>query len=154
MDEDAPSHAFFWFAAFVVATIIVIIFSMSFVSARDLGQWEGHDPELRAWFQSLRQPDQPSMPCCGEGDGYWCDDVHVRDGHTYCTIDDDRDNEPLRRTPVPIGTEILIPDNKLGNYPGNPVGHSLVFMGVSRGFDNAIEGSGSYVYCFVQGSGG
>jgi hypothetical protein len=136
----------------IIAALSLILIAPA--HARDLGQWEDHSPETRAWFQSLRQPDQPNMPCCGESDGYWCDDVHVRAGHTYCTIDDDRDDEPLYRPHVPVGTEILIPDNKLGNYPGNPTGHNIVFMAVSRGIDNAVDGTGSYVYCFVQESGG
>jgi hypothetical protein len=140
-------------AIILVVVAIWAIFHVVSACARDVGQWEERDPEVRAWFQSLRQPDQPGLPCCGESDGYWCDDVHVRDGHTYCIVDDDRDDEPLHRPHVPVGTEILIPDNKIGNYPGNPVGHNIVFMGVTRGLDNAVEGAG-YVYCYVQGAGG
>jgi hypothetical protein len=135
----------------IIAALLLIFIVPA--HARDLGQWGESSPETRAWFQSLRQPDRPSVPCCGESDGYWCDDVHVRGGNTYCTIDDDRDDEPLHRPHIPVGTEILIPPNKLGNYPGNPVGHSIVFMAISRGFDNEVNGTGSYVYCFVQTSG-
>jgi hypothetical protein len=136
----------------VIAALSLILLAPA--HARDLGQWEDSSPEVRQWFQSLRQPDRPDMPCCGEGDGYWCDDVHVRDGHTYCIIDDDRDNEKLHRTPIPVGTEILIPDKKLGNYPGNPTGHNIVFMGVAYAIGGAIDGNdGALVYCYVQGSG-
>jgi hypothetical protein len=112
------------------------------VKARDLGQWENGDPAVKEWYQSLMQPDNPSASCCGEADAYWCDGLHVRDGKTFCTITDDRPNEPLRRTPVALGTEILIPDHKLKYDRGNPTGHAIVFLS-----------SGGLVYCFVNGSG-
>ena len=87
-------------------------------------------------------PDVPTASCCGEADAYWCDDVHVRDGKTFCTITDDRDNTKLMRTPVPIGTEVEIPDKKLTWKDGNPTGHSIVFLSTA-----------GYVYCFVQNGG-
>lgn len=109
------------------------------------------DPETRAWFQSLMMPDHPSISCCGEADGYYCDDVKVTNGQATCTITDTRDDAPLRRTHLPVGTIVPIPPNKLGNYPGNPTGHSIVFLGINWN----ISGSpGAFnVYCFVQGSG-
>ena len=55
------------------------------VNARDLGQWEAVNPEIRQWYQALMQPDVPSASCCGDADAYWADDVHVRDGKTYAT---------------------------------------------------------------------
>src|SRR5512139_4257177 len=57
-------------------------------SARDLGQWENTDPELRVWYESLRQPDNPQVSCCGQADAYWCDDVRADDSGTYCKITD------------------------------------------------------------------
>src|SRR5512139_3291856 len=62
--------------------------------ARDLGQWENTDPELRVWYQALKQPDNPTVSCCGEADAYWCDDVRADDSGTYCKITDTRDDEP------------------------------------------------------------
>ena len=32
---------------------------MSVASARDLGQWDGTNPQIREWFQALMQPDNP-----------------------------------------------------------------------------------------------
>lgn len=87
-------------------------------------------------------PDVPTASCCGEADAYWCDDIHVRNGKTFCTVTDDRDNIQLKRTPVPIGTEIEIPDKKLTWKDGNPTGHSIVFLSTA-----------GYVYCFVQNGG-
>lgn len=110
--------------------------------ARNLGQWENADPQVRGWYQSLMMPDVPTASCCGEADAYWCDDIHVKDSKTFCTITDDRDNAKLGRTPVPIGTEIEIPDHKLTWKDGNPTGHSVVFLS-----------SGGLVYCFVQNGG-
>jgi hypothetical protein len=120
---------------------------LSSAHAHDNGQWEHSDPETRAWFQTLMQPDAPQSSCCGQADGYWCDSIHVvteRNGvqHTTCTITDDRPDDPLVRPHVDIGTVIDIPTRKLKWDKGNPTGHAIVFM--SRFGD---------VFCFVQNGG-
>lgn len=121
------------------------------VHARDLGQWEGNDPSIRQWFRSLMQPDNPHLSCCGEADGYWCDDYYARDGKAYCKITDNRDDEPLRRPHVPVGTEIEIPNHKLKWDRSNPTGHAVVFL-AARGGPMVIEQSRT-VLCFVQNGG-
>ena len=88
------------------------------------------------------QPDVPTVSCCGEADAYWCDGIHVKEGKTYCTITDDRDDAPLGRPHVALGTEIFIPDYKLKWDAGNPVGHAIVFLSTA-----------GYVWCFVQNGG-
>lgn len=113
--------------------------------ARDLGQWENSDPAIREWFKTLMRPDMPTMPCCGEADGYYADEVHVRGGKTFATITDDRPDGPLGRPHIDIGTEIEIPDSKLKWDRSNPTGHAIVFLGGGA--------YGHWVYCFVQGSG-
>lgn len=121
----------------------LLVFAMSLpLWARDVGQWENGDPAVREWYAGLMQPDNPTASCCGEADAYWCDIIRVKDGKTFCAITDDRPNEPLRRTPVEIGTLIEIPDRKLKWDRGNPTGHAVVFLS-----------SGGAVYCFVQGTG-
>jgi len=116
---------------------------------RDFGQWENEDPAIHQWYQKLMQPDNPSVSCCGEADAYWCDDPHYRrdhlgNVHNFCTISDDRPDEPRRRRHVDIGTEIEIPDNKmLKEGQGNPTGHGVVFMGPT----------GQLVYCYAFGGG-
>jgi hypothetical protein len=110
--------------------------------ARDLGQWEAVDPQIRQWYQALMQPDVPTASCCGEADAYWADEVHVRDGKTYVVITDDRPDETLGRPHVALGTEIEVPNNKLKWDKSNPTGHGVVFL--SRG---------GYVFCFVQPGG-
>jgi hypothetical protein len=99
------------------------------------------------WYGSLLQPDNPNASCCGLADAYWCDDYYARDGKAYCRITDDRDDAPLKRPHVDIGTEILIPPYKLkweqsGKPIGNPTGHSVVFLSPML-----------HVFCFVQAGG-
>jgi hypothetical protein len=110
--------------------------------ARDLGQWEQQDPAVSYWFRSLMQPDNPNMSCCGFADAYYADSVEVKDGKVIATITDDRDDGPLMRPHVPIGTKIVVPQNKLKFDRGNPTGHAVIFL------NHALD-----VYCFVQGSG-
>lgn len=100
------------------------------------------DPSHDAWYKSLMQPDNPTTSCCGEADAYWADELHIVDGKVFVTITDDREDAPLHRPHVDVGTVIEIPDYKLKWDRGNPTGHAVVFL--SRG---------QYVYCFVQGTG-
>ena len=125
-----------------IVTLIILLFHVRVSPARDLGQWEGGDPAVREWFRSLMQPDAPMSSCCGEADAYWADEIHVRDGKTYAVITDDRDDAPLKRPHVDVGTEIEIPNNKLKYNRGNPTGHGVVFMSYSR-----------FVFCYVQPTG-
>ena len=111
-------------------------------NARDLGQWDKQDPEIRQWYQALMQPDVPNASCCGETDAYWADEIHVKEGKTYAIITDNRPDEPRGRPHVAIGTEIEIPNNKLKWDKSNPTGHGIVFL--SRN---------GYVFCYVQPGG-
>jgi hypothetical protein len=122
--------------------LILVMFFCWPALARDVGQWENSDPSIRKWYQELMQPDVPNASCCGESDAYWADEVHVRDGKTYAKITDDRDDAPLQRPHVDIGTEVEIPNNKLKWDRSNPTGHGIVFL--SRA---------GYVFCYVQPGG-
>ena len=130
------------FSVAMMAALIVLMFLMPIgkLSARDLGQWP--DNEVSQWYRGLMQPDVPTLSCCGEADAYFCDDYYARDGKAYCKITDERDDAPLKRRHIDIGTEIEIPPNKLKFDRGNPVGHAIVFL------SNA-----NYVWCFVQAGG-
>ncbi len=110
--------------------------------ARDLGQWETADPEIRHWYQALMQPDAPTASCCGEADAYWADEIHVRDGKTYVTITDDREDGPRGRPHIDRGTEIEVPNHKLKWDKSNPTGHGVLFLSRNR-----------FVYCYVQSGG-
>lgn len=122
------------------ALCLTLLSSSSF--ARDNGQWETADPKVREWYQGLMRPDAPQNSCCGEADAYWCDDISVRKGKTYCKITDDRPDAPLGRPHIAMGTEFEIPDVKLKYDRGNPTGHAILFVN-----------SYGYVWCFVQGTG-
>jgi hypothetical protein len=126
----------------LVGVAIGIAIGMCAAQARDLGQWGNSDPAVREWFQSLMQPDVPTASCCGPADAYWCDEIHVRDGRTFCTITDDRDDAILGRSHIDVGTEIEIPPNKIKWDRGNPTGHFIVFVSPGR-----------FVFCFVLGNG-
>ena len=115
---------------------------LSGAKARDLGQWEAGDPDVREWYRSLMQPDNPKASCCGESDAYWADEIRVRNGKVYAVVTDNRPDGPLMRPHVPVGTEVEIPDYKLKYDRGNPTGHNILFMTRSQ-----------YVLCFVQTSG-
>lgn len=131
-----------WLVLAMLSFVMLCGLLVGMAFARDLGQWNGADPEIREWYRGLMQPDNPTVSCCGEADAYWCDELHVKDGKTFCNITDDRADEPLRRVHVPTGTEIEIPDHKLKWDRGNPTGHSIVFLS-----------SGGAVFCFVQSGG-
>ena len=135
-----------------LSAIVVFLSLLQPVHARDSGQWGNEDKALREWYQGLMQPDVPTASCCGTSDAYWCDDIHTRkepkkNGEglvdvTVCKITDDRDDIPRGRHHIPMGTEIVIPNNKLKWDSGNPTGHAIVFVN-----------SNNYVFCFVQGGG-
>lgn len=127
-----------------LVTVLLMIVLMFTAHARDLGQWENGDKTVREWYQALMQPDNPTMSCCGEADAYWADDVHFRDGKTYAVVTDDRDDAPLKRPHIPVGTEVEVPNNKLKYDRGNPTGHGVLFV------SPAPYG---YVYCYVQPGG-
>lgn len=145
--NDWPSWCFFlilWIAVGAMVALFLIFVLGGGAEARDLGQWDGLDPDLRAWYQNLMQPDVPSASCCGEADAYWCDDYYYSPSKhkAFCRVTDDRADEPRGRPHVAIGTEIEVPANKLKWDKANPTGHGVVF--ISRG---------GYVFCYVQPGG-
>jgi hypothetical protein len=127
-----------WIAPFLVLGALLM---SGRVPAHDM-----HHPEHNDWYSSLMRPDNPTLSCCGLADAYWADEVHVRDGKTFVTITDTRDDAELGRPHVPPGTVIEVPNEKLKWDRGNPTGHNVLFM--SRGYD-----PDPMVYCFVQGTG-
>ena len=96
---DWPLVWFSWllWAIAIAAAILIAGAAM----ARDSGQWSG-EPAIRQWYQALMQPDVPTASCCGSADAYFCDEVNVKKGKTFCRITDDRPDEPLGRPHVPI----------------------------------------------------
>jgi len=128
--------------AFLLGFVLVTVLIHP-APARNLGQWENSDPDTKEWFRTLMQPDNPTISCCGDGDAYYADKINVIDGKTYVTITDERDDKPLVRGHIPVGTVILVPDYKLKWDRGNPTGHNIIF----------VIYSSLYVLCFVQSTG-
>lgn len=135
-----------WATFWLVVAIVSIAATFLFLdSALRRAYAHDRDTEHDGWYMSLKQPDNPAASCCGVADAYWCDDISVEKGKTFCKITDDQDI-PMRPK-LPMGTKIEIPGWKLkweqnGKPIGNPTGHSVVFLS-----------SGGSVYCFVQNSG-
>lgn len=140
---DDRASAFLMLVVAALVLLFAVLLSHG-AHARDLGQWQ--DGEVTTWYRKLMQPDHPTVPCCGEADAYWCDIIHVRDKRTFCTITDDRPDEPRGRNHIPLGTEIEIPNEKLKFDEGNPTGHAVLFA-------KAYLSGGYLVFCFVQGTG-
>lgn len=121
--------------------------------ARDLGQWADTDPAIVAWYSKLQQPDN-GQSCCGEADAYEADEAHVTDGKVVAVITDERDDVPLRRQHVPVGTRYVIPENKITRVDGNPTGHVIVFLGAVSWINGSHDPSMRPVLCFVLNGGG
>ncbi len=124
----------------------IVVISLLALMTVQRGHAHDHDPSHDAWYKSLRQPDSP-LSCCGLADAYFCDDISVVDGKTFCAITDEQDDAQLGRPHIPLGTKIYIPNSKLkweqdGQPTGNPTGHAIVFLSHNRD-----------VFCFVQAGG-
>jgi hypothetical protein len=104
-------------------------------NARDNGQWNDQPASVRQWFQSLMQPDNPNMSCCGEADAYEADTFEIEGDHYVAVITDGKGV-------IPAGTRIKIPNQKMKWDKGNPTGHGIVFIG-----------TGGQVYCYVTPGG-
>ena len=91
--------------------------------------WDGVDPLHRQWFNGLRQPDNPTLSCCGEVDAYWADSYEVNGDQYVAIITDARDDEPLHRSHVENGTRFAVTNTKIKWDLGNPTGHGIIFIG-------------------------
>ncbi len=111
--------------------VVIAVFAVGFAHARGNGQWP--DDGISQWFRTLMQPDHPSVSCCGEADAYWADSYRVTtEGQYVAIITDERPDEPLRRPHIDVGTEIVIPQEKIKFNQGNPTGHGIVFIGYGQ----------------------
>jgi hypothetical protein len=103
--------------------------------ARDNGQWADSPIAVRQWFQSLMQPDNPYMSCCGEADAFEADNFEVEGDHYVAIITNGKGV-------IPSGTRIAVPNQKMKWDRGNPTGHGIIFIG-----------SQGQVYCYVTPGG-
>ena len=113
----------------VIVMLIMMLWLTTLATARDLGQWEKQDPAIRKWFNGLMQPDNPGMSCCGEADAYWADSYEVKGDQYVAIVTDTREDTPLGRPHIDVGTRIPIPNHKIKWDKGNPTGHGWVFVG-------------------------
>lgn len=127
------------FCAIVAAGIV---YAFVAAHARDLGQWTNTDPVIHKWYETLMQPDNSAVSCCGESDSYWADGFEQQDGQYVAIITDERPDEPLKRPHKDIGTKIVVPNHKIKWDQSNPTGHGVIFL--TRG---------DYVYCYVPPGG-
>jgi hypothetical protein len=128
------------------ATACMVLVNLAIMCAvafpRDSGQWEREEPDVRHWYRTLMQPDNPSMSCCGEADAYWADEVETKGDKVIAIITDTRPDGPLGRRPIPPGTKFEIPQNKITYRGGNPTGHIVIFV-------NQLDA----VLCYVMNGG-
>jgi hypothetical protein len=104
-------------------------------AARDNGQWSDLPANIRQWFQSLMQPDNPAVSCCGEADAFEADTFEVEGDHYIAIITDGKGV-------IPNGTRIAVPNQKMKWDAGNPTGHGIVFIGTN-----------GQLYCYVAPGG-
>ena len=88
------------------------------------------DPKIDAWYVSLKQPDNPTVSCCGVADAYWADEFETtEDGHYIAIVTDNR--EIPDRPPIKYGTKFEVPKGKLpdmSKQSPNPTGHGILFV--------------------------
>ena len=122
----------------VKATLLLLLLA-GLVPVRDQGQWQYQSPDVSEWFKSLRQPDHPAVSCCGEADAYYADETDVGpNGETIAIITDTRDDVPLGRQHIDVGTRIVVPAEKVRRPSSmNPTGHTILFVG-----------TGGTVFCY------
>jgi hypothetical protein len=114
-----------------LATLAIVVPA----AARDNGQWADQPAAVRQWFQSLMQPDNPAVSCCGEADAFEADTFWVEGDHYVAIITDGKGV-------LPAGTRIPVPNSKMKWDAGNPTGHGIVFIGTA-----------GELYCYVAPGG-
>lgn len=110
-------------------------------AARDNGQWGDQPANVRQWFRSLMQPDNPAVSCCGEGDAFEADTFEVAGDHYIAIITDGKGV-------IPNGTRIQVPNFKMKWDAGNPTGHGVIFLR-----PEIVRPSEWTIYCYVAPGG-
>jgi hypothetical protein len=84
-----PRNAAAWLIG-LLSALLVLAFFIGLARARNNGRWDDRPLEIRQWFQSLMQPDNPYMSCCGEADAFEADQFEVQGDHYMAIITDGR----------------------------------------------------------------
>jgi hypothetical protein len=128
------------------------LFAWALLSVAHAHDW-ADDPAQKAWFENLKQPDQPAVSCCGESDAYWADSFVVSGGGEYVAIITDTRDDKLpdgrTRHHRPVGTKIVVPNAKIKWDEGNPTGHGIIFM---PAYDATLDGA-AIPYCYLPPGG-
>lgn len=115
-----------------LAVAVLALGACGGVHARDDGQWENQSAEIRAWFGSVMQPENPAVSCCGTADAF---DVEL-------TGDNPDGSIAVRvlngKGMLPDGTEIDVPRSKIQSRYGNPLDKYILFIG-----------AGGRLYCLI-----
>lgn len=106
--------------------------------------------DCKAWISEVKVPGGGGR-CCGEGDSYIADGFKRTEKGFVAIITreyphedvDDGEGGTVRVPGAPIGTEIVIPNDKINEAykDGNPTGHGIIFMGYQGD-------TGWTVYCY------
>lgn len=136
--------------------VLAALVSLSPALARDNGQWTNSPANVRQWFQSLMQPDNPVMSCCGEADSFEADSFEVSGDHYVAIITDGHGM-------IANGTRIPVPNFKMKWDQGNPTGHGILFLsgvvseppGTSATYVYVLsnDGQARILYCYVAPGG-
>jgi hypothetical protein len=118
-----------------IALFMLAFYAPAPSEARDNGQWVNSPQHIRQWFQSLMQPDNPTMSCCGEADAFEADNFEAAGDHYVAIVTDGKGV-------IPNGTRIAVPNSKMKWDKGNPTGHGIIFIG-----------SSGQPYCYVTPGG-
>jgi hypothetical protein len=110
-------------------------------AGHDNGQWAEAPANVRQWFQSLMQPDNPAVSCCGEADAFEADTFEVEGDHYVAIITDGKGV-------IPNGTRIPVPNHKMKWDAGNPTGHGVIFLRPEM-----VRLNEWTVYCYVAPGG-
>jgi hypothetical protein len=116
--------------------------------ARDDPQWADQPVAIRQWFQSLMQPDNPIVSCCGEADAYEADSFEIEGDHYVAIITGHR-----AVADIPIGSKIPVPNRKMKFDAGNPTGHGIIFIGTPTAREDGRERPDYRVLCYVTPGG-
>jgi hypothetical protein len=119
----------------LIIAALALAGALSLACARDFGQWGDRPSGIRQWFQSLMQPDNPAVSCCGEADAFEADSFAVEGDHYVAIITDGKGE-------IANGTRIEVPNAKMKFDAGNPTGHGIIFIG-----------GGGQVFCYVAPGG-
>lgn len=132
----------------VIVLGLALIFAMLALATHSHSAAWSKDPVIHQFFNSLRQPDNPSQSCCGEADAYFADAFEVDSNGDYIAIiTDDREDlvpddnlnrqddddgispsGPHYRQHREIGAHVHVPASKVGCTRPNITGHGLLFM--------------------------